>query len=66
MSENLEGKHLVGPDSTRTTVLRACIIQISPLLYFTLTSWSHVNEPRQGQGGKQESWIRGGDTLEQV
>lgn len=51
MAVNLEGKHLVGPDSTGTTVLPTCIIQTSPLLYFTLPSLSHVNEPRHGGRG---------------
>lgn len=73
MVVNLEGKHLVGPDSTGTTVLPTCIIQTSPLLYFTLPSLSHVNEPRHGGRGvgmgdvwgKQGSWIKGAETLEQ-
>lgn len=51
MAVNLEGKHLLGPDRTGTTVLPACIIQTSPLLYFTLPSSSHVNEPRHGGRG---------------
>lgn len=50
---NLEGKHLVSPTRAAGTVLPACIIQNSPLLYFTLPSSSHVKEPRhRGGGGK--------------
>lgn len=75
MAVNLEGKHLVGPHRTGTTVLSACIIQTSPLLSFTLSSLSHVNEPRHqgwlaggeagGLGDERESDEGGGDTLEQ-
>lgn len=56
---NLEGKHLVGPHRTGTTVLSACIIQTSPLLYFTLPSLSHVNEPRHQ--GWLAGWLAGGE-----
>lgn len=55
MAVNLEGKHLVGPHRTGTTVLSACIIQTSPLLYSTLPSLSHVNEPRH------QCWRAGGE-----
>lgn len=52
MAVNLEGKHLLGPDRTGTTVLPACIIQTSPLLYFTLPSSSHEKRAQtRGQGG---------------
>lgn len=51
MAVNVEGKHLVSLDRTGTTVLHACIIQTSPLLYFSLPSSSHVNELRHGRGG---------------
>lgn len=60
----LEGKHLVSPTRAGGTVLPACIIQNSPLLYFTLPSSSHVKEPRHMEGGGARELDEGGETLE--